>query len=57
MCDEHTPINFSLSKDTDTGAITIRYSSPENLPIRFFWETQVDIDGTSAITPMVIERN
>ena len=55
-CDEHSPVNFALSKDAETGAITIRYSSPEGLPIHFSWESVVDIDGNVTTTPMTVTQ-
>ena len=54
---EHSPVNFALSKDADTGAITIRYSSPDGLPIHFSWETVIDIDGNTVnTTPFTVTR-
>ena len=53
-CNEHSPMNFTLSKDAETGSITIRYSSPDGLPVHFSWETVIDIDGlVSHTTPMI----
>jgi hypothetical protein len=55
-CCEHSPLNFELSKDANTGAITIRYSSPEQLPIRFSWQTVVDIKGNVTTMPLTVTR-
>ena len=51
-CDEHAAVDFSLSKDPDTGAITIRYSSPEGCPVKFSWTATVDIEGRMTATPL-----
>ena len=48
---EHTPITYTLSKNAETGAITIRYSEPEGFPVKFSWETTIDVDGTAVTTP------
>ena len=52
---EHVVLDYTLSKNDETGAITIRYSSPKALPIKFSWMTTVAVDGSSVSTPMVIE--
>ena len=53
--DEHAVLNYTLTKDENTGAVTIRYSSPESLPkIRFSWTCTVNADGTSSATPLEI---
>ena len=49
---EHSPVKFTLSRNNDTGAITIRYSNPDALPVQFSWETTIAVDGTSTTTPM-----
>lgn len=41
------PVVFTLSKNVDTGAVTIRYSEPEGFPVKFHWETTVDVAGNS----------
>ena len=51
---EHTPIKITLSRNNDTGAITIRYSNPDALPVKFSWETTIAVDGSSTSTPMTI---
>ena len=32
---EHAVLDYTLTKDDETGAVTIKYSSPKNLPIKF----------------------
>ncbi len=53
--DEHAALVYDLSRDEGTGAITIRYSQPEGFPLKFHWETQVTLNGTSLTTPLVVE--
>jgi|GEM_PF-2834175 len=54
---EHSPLTYTLTKNDETGAITIRYSEPEGFPFKFSWETTVALDGTSTTTPVVSEAN
>ena len=49
---EHVACDFSLSKDSATGDVTIRYSSPEWLPFSFEWTATVKIDGSVTTTPL-----
>ena len=51
---EHSAIDYSLSKDTDTGAVTIRYNSPSGCPITFSWTATVDLEGRITTTPMQV---
>ena len=51
---EHSAVDYSLSKDTDTGAITIHYNSPSGCPITFSWTATVDTNGTITTTPIQI---
>ena len=53
--DEHTALTYTLSKDVETGAVTVTYSEPEGFPFRFHWTATIDINGTTKTTPMVIE--
>ena len=53
---EHACVDFTISKDDKTGAITVKYSGPEDLPVRFSWTTTIYVDGTSTTTPMVVEK-
>lgn len=52
---EHVVLDYALSKDNETGAVTIRYSSPNALPVKFSWTTTVAVDGSSTTTPLVVE--
>ena len=49
---EHMPVVYTLSKNAETGAITVRYSEPDGFPVKFSWETTIDVDGTSVSTPI-----
>ncbi|MBR5998267.1 MAG: hypothetical protein IK027_04095, partial [Deltaproteobacteria bacterium] len=53
---EHAPLTYTLSKNAETGAITVRYSEPEGLPVRFHWETTIQLDGSSTSTQMEVEN-
>ena len=53
--DEHIPVTFTLSRDNETGAVTIRYSEPKGLPVKFSWATTIDVDGNAVTTPMQVE--
>ena len=53
---EHAVVDISLSKDDITGAVTVHYSSPASLPVRFSWSATVNVDGTCIATPMVTEK-
>ena len=55
VTDEHAPLTYTLSKNTETGAITIRYSEPEGLPVHFHWETTIATDGSTTSTAMEVE--
>ena len=54
--DEHIPVTFTLSRDNETGAVTIRYSEPKGLPVKFSWTTTIDVDGNSVTTPMRVDH-
>ena len=49
------PLVYTLSKNEDTGAVTIHYSEPEGFPFKFHWETTVNLDGHSTSTPIEVE--
>ena len=49
---EHTAVNFSLSRNDETGDVTIRYSSPEELPFSFEWTATINTDGNVTTTPL-----
>jgi hypothetical protein len=53
---EHAVADISLSKDAITGAVTIHYTSPASLPVRFSWHTTVNTDGTTSTTPLQVEK-
>ena len=53
---EHSPVNFSLSRNDETGAVTITYTSPKELPVKFSWTATVGVDGTVTNTPFTIEK-
>ena len=52
---EHSPMDFALSRDDATGAVTITYSSPKELPVRFSWTATVGVDGSVKSTPITVE--
>lgn len=53
---EHSSVNFEISKNEETGLITVKYTSPEALPIRFSWTATIDVNGTMSTTPLVVEN-
>ena len=53
---EHAVVDMTLSRDAATGAVTIHYTSPASLPLRFCWSTTVNVDGTTVTTPLQIEK-
>ena len=53
---EHMPLTYTLSKNDETGAITIHYSEPEGFPFKFSWETTVNVDGFATSTPIEVEE-
>jgi hypothetical protein len=52
---EHMPLTYTITKNDETGAVTIRYSEPEGFPFKFHWETTVALDGTSTTTPLTVD--
>ena len=54
--DEHMPVTFTLSRNDETGAVTIKYSEPAGFPVKFNWTTTIDVDGNTTSTPMRIDR-
>ena len=52
---EHTPVTYTLERDTQTGDVTIRYREPEGFPIRFGWQTTIHLDGSGESTPMTVQ--
>ena len=53
---EHMAVTFSLSRNDETGAVTIKYSEPEGFPVKFNWTVTVNVDGSSTSTPMRIDH-
>ncbi len=51
---EHSPCEYTLSKNADTGTVKIVYSNPEHFPITFNWEVTVDRNGVVTTTPMTV---
>ena len=54
--DEHMPVTFTLSRNDETGAVTIKYSEPAGFPVKFNWTTTIDVDGNTTSTPMRLDR-
>ena len=52
---EHAPVDYTITKNDETGDITIKYTSPEALPFKFEWSATVDISGNVTTTPMTVE--
>ncbi|MBQ7609350.1 MAG: hypothetical protein IJU76_15490, partial [Desulfovibrionaceae bacterium] len=55
MSDEHSAVDFTLTKNEETGSITIKYSSPEPLPFTFEWSATIDVNGVITETPMIVQ--
>ena len=53
---EHSAVDFALSRDERTGAVTITYTSPAELPFKFEWTATVDTDGKVTTTPLTFEK-
>ena len=49
--DEHSPVDFTLTRDDETGDVTIRCSSPKSLPFAFEWTVTIGVDGNIAASP------
>ena len=49
---EHAALDFTFTKNAETGDITIRYSSPRELPFSFEWTATVKPDGQTTTTPL-----
>ena len=54
--DEHMAVTFTLSRDDATGAVTIKYSEPKGMPLKFNWTTTIDVEGRTVSTPMRIDH-
>ena len=46
-------MDFTISKNDETGNVTIRYSSPKELPFSFEWTATIKPDGHVTTTPLV----
>ena len=53
---EHSAVEYTLSKDDATGAVTIKYESPKALPFKFEWTATVGVDGSVSTTPLKFEK-
>jgi len=53
---EHMPLSYTLAKDAQTGAVTVRYSEPAGFPVKFHWETTIDLNGIATSTPIVVNQ-
>lgn len=53
---EHSALNFSLTKDVETGDIHIKYENPESSPFKFSWTSTIDVNGKVSTTPIQIEK-
>ena len=53
---EHMAVTFTLSRNDETGAVTIKYSEPKGFPVKFNWTTTIDVEGKSTTTPMRIDH-
>ena len=54
---EHSAVDFTLSKDESTGSIKIKYSSPAELPFEFSWTATIDVNGTVTTTPIKFDKH
>ncbi len=53
---EHIPVQYTISKNQETGAISIFIKEPENFPVKFNWKVTVNVDGSSTSTPMRLDH-
>ena len=52
---DHGPLVCTLTKDANTGDVTIKYENPDSSPVKFSWTTTVDVDGKVTTTPIKIK--
>ena len=52
---EHMPLTYTLSRDAQTGVVTVHYSEPAGFPVKFHWDATIGLDGTAVTTQMVVE--
>ena len=53
---EHIPVEYTISKNQETGAISIFIKEPENFPVKFNWTVTVNVDGSMTSTPMRLDH-
>ena len=53
---EHIPVEYTISKNQETGAISIFIKEPENFPVKFNWTVTVGVDGSCVSTPMRLDH-
>ena len=56
VTNEHTPVDYTLSRNDETGDVTITYTSPAELPVKFTWSATVGIDGSVTRTPFTVQN-
>ena len=56
VSDEHMAVKYDISRNDRTGAITVKVSNPDNLPVKFSWTTTIDIDGNTFTEPMRVDH-
>ena len=56
FANEHIPVEYTISKNQETGAISIFIKEPENFPVKFNWKVTVNVDGSSTSTPMRLDH-
>ena len=52
---EHSAIDFTLTRDAESGDVKIEYTSPKALPFTFNWTATVKTDGFVTSTPFHFE--
>ena len=53
---DHGPITYTLSRNADTGDITVKYENPVGSPLKFSWTATIDVNGKTTATPIKIEK-
>ena len=56
FANEHIPVEYTISKNQETGAISIFIKEPENFPVKFNWRVTVNVDGSMTSTPMRLDH-
>ena len=56
LSSEHSAVDYTITKDDRTGAVTVKYSSPKELPFRFEWTATADVHGNITTSPMKFEK-